>query len=691
MTQRNKPTILSHTNTVTHMTKISTEIIKSFGQEYSAVTGIQIPKGYAGQYKPNLMQRLVMHRVSTARRVGNWSGTGAGKTLAAILASQYIGAKVTLIIAINNTMLDENSGWAKEIRDSFPDSNIILKQKKNLKLSNTRPNFIILNYETFQLANSVKVFDNIMSQCDIDMVIIDEIHSTKRASKNESNRHQTINYILDQCSKRNPGLAVLGMSATPVVNNLVEGVSLLEMVTGKKYDDLNTRPTTSNALNLYQHFVINGVRSLPNYGIRVTEQQHLIYDNSISKDLHAAKTILEIEQILLRSKLSTITALAKRGTIIYTHFVDGMVNTIADAVRPKGLTVGIYTGDDKTGLDNFKQGTVDVLIASSTISTGVNGLQKISNHMIIACAPWTHAMWIQLIGRLDRQGSIFSDIQIDIPVVELMNPRDGSRWSWDEQRIKRIHYKKSLSDAAVDGILPQGTIQSEEQFKQDAKKALTEWINNIESHGVQTHERQSIDAERPETTTPVITRNYGEFSVMNQRFNTSRSETTHERLSADPGEWHEYHRLYSESRKTWTEIPVEVIAQELAKKPNKVIGDFGCGQRLLGKSITNKVYAFDHIAVDSEVITCDMANTGQSEGIIDVAVFCLSLMGTNWRDYLVEAHRLLKDDGQLRIAETASQWRDIDELTNAIKNVGFEIIGQPHFSYKWVYVRAIKI
>jgi hypothetical protein len=32
-------------------------------------------------------------------------------------------------------------------------------------------------------------------------------------------------------------LNVLGLSATPVINNLTEGKSLLEIITGKIYDD----------------------------------------------------------------------------------------------------------------------------------------------------------------------------------------------------------------------------------------------------------------------------------------------------------------------------------------------------------------------------------------------------------------------------------------------------------------------
>jgi transcriptional regulator of nitric oxide reductase len=53
-----------------------------------------------------------------------------------------------------------------------------------------------------------------------------------------------------------------------------------------------------------------------------------------------------------------------------------------------------------------------------------------------------------------------------------------------------------------------------------------------------------------------------------------------------------------------------------------------------------------------------MAHTGLEDSSLDVAVFNLSLMGTNFTDYLREAHRTLKIDGELRIIEAASRFSD---------------------------------
>lgn len=73
------------------------------------------------------------------------------------------------------------------------------------------------------------------------------------------------------------------------------------------------------------------------------------------------------------------------------------------------------------------------------------------------------------------------------------------------------------------------------------------------------------------------------------------------------------------------------------------MADFGCGEARLSASVPNRVHSFDLVALNDRVTVCDMANTPLEEQSVDVAVFCLSLMGTNLRDYLMEANRSLKE------------------------------------------------
>ena len=72
-----------------------------------------------------------------------------------------------------------------------------------------------------------------------------------------------------------------------------------------------------------------------------------------------------------------------------------------------------------------------------------------------------------------------------------------------------------------------------------------------------------------------------------------------------------------------------------------VVADFGCGEAQIATSVPQTVHSFDLVAVNDKVKACDMANTPLLTGRANVVVFCLSLMGSNLKDYLIEANRVL--------------------------------------------------
>jgi ubiquinone/menaquinone biosynthesis C-methylase UbiE len=111
----------------------------------------------------------------------------------------------------------------------------------------------------------------------------------------------------------------------------------------------------------------------------------------------------------------------------------------------------------------------------------------------------------------------------------------------------------------------------------------------------------------------------------------------------------------------------------------QVIGDFGCGRGELMELLKeNKMYSFDHHNILNEkIIPCDMKSVPIKDEKLDIAVFSLSLMATNWRDYIKEAKRCLRKYGLLFIAETTKQLSDrLSELRNVIKEQGFEIYNE---------------
>ena len=58
--------------------------------------------------------------------------------------------------------------------------------------------------------------------------------------------------------------------------------------------------------------------------------------------------------------------------------------------------------------------------------------------------------------------------------------------------------------------------------------------------------------------------------------------------------------------------------------------------------------------------------------MLDIGVFCLSLMGTNFPQFLKEANRVLLNGGILFIAEVMSRFIDVNEFVKHMKtDVGF--------------------
>jgi hypothetical protein len=255
--------------------------------------------------------------------------------------------------------------------------------------------------------------------------------------------------------------------------------------------------------------------------------------------------------------------------------------------------------------------------------------------------------------------------------------------------MQRLRFKKSIADAAVDGIVPEGHLRTPAQAYQD----VMAWLEKLET-GVQVITRQKIVIPLPDNDPADVQRRqhrYGDFSNLDRHWNQTRSETTHERLQANPEEWSHYHTLYRESRKTWAIVPYEEMIRWCQRRSGYTIGDFGCGEAKLAEAVSDRhtVYSFDHIAVNDKVIACNMAHVPLEDEALDVAIFSLSLMGSNFTHYLREAYRTLKLDGQLHIIEATSRFSDLRQFQNELEALGFDVVSVQDM-WKFTHIRAMK-
>jgi len=667
-----------------------------FLAEYGRACSLQIPSGYAFRIDgkptlPNLMQRLAASRVADDRRVGNWSGTGAGKTLSAVLASRVVGARLTVICCPNSVV----EGWKDAILAAFPDSGVVTKTfRPQWEASGRRPRhrYLVLNYESFQQPDSPRNVRAFADEHRVDFIVVDEIHFTKqREVEKISQRKRHVAALIALAEEKNANLHVLGMSATPVINNLQEGKSLVELVTGVAHDDLETRATVPNCMKLHQQLVRLGLRWVPAYDMACEQETYEVDCSAFLDDVRAlgdSGTPLALEQVLTRARLPVIRAQVERKTLIYTHYLQGIDRLLRDTLEADGWKVGFFTGEDKTGLDAFIDGDLDVLIGSSAISTGVDGLQQVCSKLIINVLPWTHAEFEQLKGRIFRQGQRRRRVQIIIPVTYAEVA--GQRWSWCESKLQRLKFKKSIADAAVDGVVPEGHLRSPAQAYQD----VMGWLRRLDANEVVVVTRPKIAVPLPDTDRADVSRRrrqYGDFSALNRRWNRTHSGETHKRLKENPEEWAQYHTLYRQARKDWAVVPYEEMIRWCQRRSGYVIGDFGCGEAKLAEVLSDRhtVHSFDHVAINPEVVACDMAHVSLDDESLDAAVFSLSLMGANFTDYLLEAYRTLKLDGHLHIIEATARFSNRDHFAAGLRSLGYDVVSVAD-RWKFTHIHAVK-
>lgn len=647
-------------------------IVDQFNRDYRVVLDLNLDSlGWerkladGSRLLPNLMQR----RVATSNFPLNLSGMGSGKTMASILKSKVIEAKKTLIVCPNST----KEQWKTEISLCFPNSEVKITDIESMTWKSGDNCYQIINFEKFQQKQSSNKILALNANETFDFIIVDEIQSIKqRSAKLESQRLENISLFLTLQRKKNSNLKVLGLSGTPLVNNLKEPISLLDLFTGKKHEELKTKITISNALAIYQQLMLNSIRwkyrSVNTVKVnRIPIILDAEFNEELKNDLLAAKSSLSLtEKILLQKKISTILENLSSGTIVYTYYTTDIISSLRKEIENKGWSVGVYDGEDKSGIEKFKNHKVEILIVSSVASTGIDGLQLKSSKIIFANLPYTNKDFDQMIKRVDRQGQT-NDVEIIIPEVHLSFPKDPcgeeKNWSFDRGKYNLIARKRTLLDCVVDGELPDGMAISAEKFL----SAQIDLLKRLDKKGIYLLDRKDLTID-----VPVVNilkeekdRNLSPHISIHKVWQKESSEETHKRLMEDPEEWYRYHKSRNESKKTWRTNPIDFIYDQIkgdirGKDLSYCLADLGCGEaelaKKLGKRIT--VYSFDHIAIDDSVISCDMKFLPLQDSSIDQAVFCLSIShGKNQeKQYLAETKRVLKSKGRLRIVEPSGSF-----------------------------------
>jgi len=187
------------------------------------------------------------------------------------------------------------------------------------------------------------------------------------------------------------------------------------------------------------------------------------------------------------------------------------------------------------------------------------------------------------------------------------------------------------------------------------------------------------------------------FRHLNELLYTEPSAKAFEILEKDPEMFTQYHEGFRRQVSVWPENPVDGYLEDIMRRgqikgPQKgkssgggrgynnsstinfateplprtsgtcTIADLGCGDAKLAAELKSKkkalrldILSYDLQSPSPHVTRADIANLPLADGSVNVAIFCLALMGTNWLDFVEEAYRVLHWKGELWVAEIKSR------------------------------------
>ncbi|KAI9798753.1 MAG: 25S rRNA (adenine645-N1)-methyltransferase [Piccolia ochrophora] len=182
------------------------------------------------------------------------------------------------------------------------------------------------------------------------------------------------------------------------------------------------------------------------------------------------------------------------------------------------------------------------------------------------------------------------------------------------------------------------------------------------------------------------------FRHLNETLYTTPSSHASHLFASDPSTFTDYHAGFRAQVAVWPENPVDSYIADILrrgkirpanhKKPHGhhppptpssaplprtsstcTIADLGAGEAHLAAALKSsmkplrlRILSYDLHSTSPLVTRADVAALPIPDASVDVAIFCLALMGTNWVEFIDEAFRVLRWKGELWVAEIKSRF-----------------------------------
>tara|TARA_Y100001980_G_C14524680_1_gene300135 strand:- start:46 stop:1551 length:1506 start_codon:yes stop_codon:yes gene_type:complete len=197
-----------------------------------------------------------------------------------------------------------------------------------------------------------------------------------------------------------------------------------------------------------------------------------------------------------------------------------------------------------------------------------------------------------------------------------------------------------------------------------------------------------------------------ELSQLHKEYKTKNSQNLNTYFKENPEKWVEYHRISKENEESFPdeEIPRNKMIKYLENLPGKkkkVVADLGCGFAEINQHFKDNLrfefHNFDHHSSSEFIVSRDIKNTELDDYSVDVAILCLAMWGSNCKEYLKEAYRILDTGGTLLISEPYKRWnqeldeqgKPINKLVNWLQENNFNIIEKIEKKFMFIECRKL--
>lgn len=419
---------------------------------------------------------------------------GLGKTPSAISTMQEPNHRPALVVVPTHLCTQ----WEREIAKFLPGASThVIKGFKNYPLPDV--DILITSY------NRLKPWQDTLltPQRQIATLIFDEVHDLRHTGSEKRYYAKLLSEKASRC---------VGLSATPIYNMGGEIWSVLDVISpgvlGSEGDFLSewctwekvNEPAILNSYLKSQGLMLRRTNEEANLKVGIPSK-HVI---TLDADMESLKKVEEVTKMLAMSilggnvsdasesqrefdwKLRHATGVAKaKPAVEFIKMLSDSEDKIVVGVWHRDvyeiLMAGLehlkpvmYSGSESVrekdeAYKAFREGDSRVMLISLRSGAGLDGLQFVSNTMVIAELDWSGNVTDQLIGRLARDG------QVKHVNAYFLTINDGA----DPFMIATLAEKRSQHDGLVDGKASDAAILTDAVSKDRIREMAKGYLRSI--------------------------------------------------------------------------------------------------------------------------------------------------------------------------------------------------------------------